>query len=253
LNFLRKHFKIIDSTNSWAKRNKSILSRDQITLITAEEQTAGRGRLNRKWNSPPSQNIYATFALFLPEVLPARASLPQILALCVCDVLEGLELLPRLKWPNDILIGGKKVGGILTEAISDGNRLCLLLGLGLNVNMPLEGLQQIDQPATSLKVELGRNEMINLEAVLSLIQEQFSEKLNLFLEKGFAPFFQEFEAHLSLERGKVISFQHGNTRIEGKFHSFNQDGSLSLILPSGAIQFFFPEKFCLSKNNFLCY
>jgi BirA family biotin operon repressor/biotin-[acetyl-CoA-carboxylase] ligase len=231
-----RHFTTIDSTNSWAKRNAAALPHEQITLVTAEEQTGGRGRYNRQWVSPPNQNIYASFCFFLP-LNPNVGNISQVLIVSAAKVLERLGFRPQLKWPNDLLLSGKKVGGILCEASSEGEETLVIAGVGLNVNMPQEELLKIGKPATSLLAESGKTFDIN--ELLQSLQKQFSEDLALFLERKFVPFVAPFTERLQHKPGDTVRFQNSQKVWEGKFHSIGRDGSLNLTLSTGEVKNFF--------------
>lgn len=159
--------KSVDSTNDWAKRHLGDLNKEALSLIIAEEQTAGRGQYNRRWYAPPGQ-IIASFVFFRDNI--DQSCLVQLLALVVQDVLREEGVFAHIKWPNDLLIDGKKVAGILTET-ADG---AYILGLGLNLKLTDKELSAIDQPATSLWTvtgkEFSRNKL--LEAIATrLIQK----------------------------------------------------------------------------------
>src|SRR5579872_1736709 len=100
------HLDSIDSTNTYAKQRAKEFAPDQITCITAEEQTAGRGRFQRKWISPRGVNLYATFYFRLPVNSLHLTSLSQVMAFSFAAVLLKEELHPKIKWPNDIQLGG---------------------------------------------------------------------------------------------------------------------------------------------------
>src|ERR1700722_12425114 len=103
------HFDTIDSTNTWAKKNARTLDPDHLTCITAQEQTAGRGRFKRAWTADRAQNILATLFFTLPKDSPILLNLGQILSLSCVKVLEKRGFSPQIKWPNDLLLSGKKV------------------------------------------------------------------------------------------------------------------------------------------------
>jgi BirA family biotin operon repressor/biotin-[acetyl-CoA-carboxylase] ligase len=127
-------------------------------LVIADEQTAGRGRLDRKWLSLPGTGLLMSL-LFRPNLPPHQAQrLTMICALAIAEAIEGLTGLPAgLKWPNDIFIKGKKAGGILTEAGTMGGRLdYIVMGMGLNVNLSISAMPELRGIATSLSQELGR-------------------------------------------------------------------------------------------------
>jgi BirA family biotin operon repressor/biotin-[acetyl-CoA-carboxylase] ligase len=134
-------------------------------IALAEEQTAGRGRMGRSWVSPAGQNIYVT--LVLRPTLDQLRYLSVIAPLAVCHAIEETTgLLPRIKWPNDIVINGKKVCGLLTQSdVSDSRVLYAVTGIGLNVNMDVAAYDEIRDIATSLRAELGRD--VSREEVLA--------------------------------------------------------------------------------------
>lgn len=234
----RLHFPVLDSTNSYAKQVLEKLNKNELTLITASHQTAGRGRYKRKWVSEPNQNIYATFVFFFDGTQEKIRNLPQILALAALEVLlKSASLKIEIKWPNDLVAGGKKIGGILSETSIDGDLVTVIIGIGINVNMPEAGLQKIDKPATSLLYETGQN--FELEPLLEKLSEIFNEYLESFLANGFAPFYERFASSLCHKLNERISFSDQNQIWSGFFQKVNPDGSLTLMLDSGTTRTFF--------------
>jgi BirA family biotin operon repressor/biotin-[acetyl-CoA-carboxylase] ligase len=226
------HFDTIDSTNTWTKKNASTLDPKQLTCVTSLEQTAGRGRFSRKWLSPKGQNIYTTLFFCLPLESPYIANLGQVLSLSCIDVLKKKGFYPQIKWPNDILLEGKKIAGILCETVLFEDRIGIILGIGININMSQELLETIDQPATSLAQLSGQS--WTLEQILEPLLNQFLIDLDTLQNKGFrffCPLFQELLAY----KGKVISCNDGVKMIKGVCHSINPDGRLNLLLPDGQI------------------
>lgn len=245
MELIRRHFDIIDSTNTWAKHNAHLLPRDKMTLVTAEGQTAGRGRFRRNWESPPGQNIYASFCFFIDKQRKDLGYIPQILALSAIHILEKLNFKVELKWPNDLLIGKKKVAGILTETTPISDQLCMIIGIGLNVNMTDDYLQRIDKPATSLLVERGHP--FDIEDLLHQLRNRFIEGLKLFLEEGFSPFFDAYRSYICF--GEPIRFHDNVTLWEGTLHSINSDGLLILKLPNGSLKTFITGEIVLEKHT----
>lgn len=141
--------KSVDSTNVWARDHLANCDQSELTVIVTDEQTAGRGQYGRYWYAPPGQLI-ATFVFFIPQ--PDRTHLVQLLACVLKELLEKEGLKPAIRWPNDLLINGKKVAGILVEVTEEA----VIMGLGLNLALTAEDLQKISQPATSLLQESGR-------------------------------------------------------------------------------------------------
>lgn len=228
---IHKHFTLIDSTNTWAKQNAHLLERDKITLVTADAQSAGRGRFKRQWVSPPGQNIYATFCFFIEKHRTDIGNLPQVLAIAVAHMLQELGFKPALKWPNDVLLSKKKVAGILCETITLSDLFCVALGVGLNINMPKEILDQIDRPATSLIVEDGKERSV--EKMIALLQNHFLPLYARFIEEGFHPFLEEYKRWLVHRQGDIIRFDDNRTIWTGAFEKINNDGSLTLLMDDG--------------------
>lgn len=226
------HFDTIDSTNAWAKKNAATLDPNQLTCVTALEQTAGRGRFFRKWLSPKGQNIYATLFFCLPRECPYLINLGQILSLSSIAVLKKKGFSPRIKWPNDILLDGKKVAGILCETVFFEDRIAVILGIGINVNMSKELLETIDQPATSLAQLSGQT--WTLEQILNPILKEFLKDLDVLLTEGFKPFRSDYEALLAY-KGETIVYNDGLKKIKGICHFIHPDGRLNLLLPDGQV------------------
>jgi BirA family transcriptional regulator, biotin operon repressor / biotin---[acetyl-CoA-carboxylase] ligase len=142
----------VDSTNTYAARRLSELPHG--TFVTASAQTAGRGRLDRRWHSPSGGNVYMSGVVkVFPPVPPASlpGALTLTMALAVCDAIEREGVASTIKWPNDVLADGRKVAGILAQAAYEGFRAAAaIVGVGINVNMTAAELAAIDRPATSL-------------------------------------------------------------------------------------------------------
>lgn len=233
---IRQHFETIDSTNNWGKTHAPELNRTALTLVTASAQTAGRGRFKRKWESPAGLNVYATFCFFMEKHREDIKNLPQVLSISACRVIQKLGFEPKLKWPNDVLLSGKKTAGLLCETTPLSDQLCIILGIGLNVNMPLEILQQIDRPATSLFAEDGVQR--DVEEVTQSLLKQFVADLNIFLEEGFHPFLEIYKANMVHSAGDQIRFHDNRVIWTGAFKNINEDGSLNLQLDNGELKTF---------------
>ena len=151
------------------------------TIAIAEEQTAGRGRLGRSWVSPAGVNLY--FTIILRPNIDQLRYLSVIAPLAVCEAIEETtNLLPRIKWPNDVAINDKKVCGVLTQSeIAGGGVLYALIGPGINVNMDVASHDEIRDIATSLRDELGRD--VAREEVLAATLNRF-ESVYQALRRG---------------------------------------------------------------------
>jgi BirA family biotin operon repressor/biotin-[acetyl-CoA-carboxylase] ligase len=225
------HFSTIPSTNTWAKEHSKEWANEKLTLITASEQTGGRGRFKRQWVSPPDVNIYATFCFLIDDSRQDIGHIPQLLALTAAEILTQLGFQPKLKWPNDILLNGKKVGGILCESLAIGPKRGLIVGIGLNINMPLEELEKIDRPATSLYATSGQR--FSVSDIIATLLRDFNKNLCQFLKKDFLPFWPEFLSLSYFKKGDSVQFHDNQHLIKGIFNTLLPDGSVSLTLETG--------------------
>ncbi len=226
------HFSTLDSTNNWAKANAHTFDPNQITCITALEQTAGRGRWLRKWVSPKGENLYASIYLCLARDFPYLSNLGQVLSFSCSKILKKRGFSPQIKWPNDILLSGKKVAGVLAEAIMFEDRIGIILGIGLNVNMSKELLQSINQPATSLAQLSDQNWAA--QQILEALLKQFLKDLDTLQTKGFPPFVPAYEQLLAY-KGQLITCHDGLEPIKGVCRSVSRDGRLNLQLSDGTV------------------
>lgn len=173
----------IDSTNLWAKNNIETL--DDKTVVFAEAQTQGRGRLQRTWVDLGKGNLFMSLVLKPGENFDeCYANLTQYMSVTLCRVLEEYNIKPEIKWPNDVLINGKKIAGILSEASVRGTTFKgLVLGIGVNLNAKEEDFAQIDKKVTALNIETGRE--IDLKEFKTALIEEFFKNYETFLSLGF--------------------------------------------------------------------
>lgn len=226
------HFETLNSTNTWVKEHAHSLEAHHLTCVSAEEQTAGRGRFNRPWISPKGENIYATLYFCVSLPCSYLLNIGQILSLSCIAVLEKLGFFPEIKWPNDILIDKHKMAGILCEAVSLKEQIGIVLGFGLNVNMSQKALESIDQNATSLaKVSCKHWE---LKPLLHSIVAQFLQDLELLQRKGFVHFRASYERHLAF-KGQYMSCSQGKTKLFGYGEAVDDEGRLLLRLEGGSV------------------
>ncbi len=149
-NILR--FPDLHSTNSYAVENLSSLPDKQV--IIADIQTAGRGQFDRKWFSDVRGNVYLSIVL---RDLPLL-NLTPYMAEVICGVLKEYGVMPQIKEPNDVIVDGKKIAGILSQSSTRGDKLNgIVIGAGINLNLSEQYLEKIDQPAISLNLLLGRH------------------------------------------------------------------------------------------------
>jgi len=228
----------VASTNSWARRFAKLGACDG-TVFLAESQTAGRGRLKRKWVSPAGGLWFSV--VLRPKLKPAEAfGLVFVASLAVAEVLEELYgLKTQVKWPNDVLVDSKKVCGILAETKSDGKSVeYVVVGVGINANFGVKQFLPEDlwKIATSLEDELGRK--IELELLLKALLEKLERLCDVFLEKGFCVVLDEWKKHAGFLdcQVEVVSM---DERLTGLALDVDRSGSLVLKLGDGTVKHVF--------------
>ncbi len=199
------------------------------TVVLADTQSAGRGRRGRSWHSPPGKGIYFSLLLRPPGTSPAAAA-PLTLAAAVAVARQlrectGVEV--AVKWPNDLLIGSKKMGGILAEARADGQALrYLVLGIGLNINHRAEDFpSELRRRATSLYLESGLT--FERTALFLDLLKDLRRCLDLFFKEGFAPFQPPWK-ELSATLGKEVKLAGAGRgeAVQGKAVDLDVEGAL---------------------------
>ncbi|MGH9685875.1 MAG: biotin--[acetyl-CoA-carboxylase] ligase [Candidatus Acidiferrales bacterium] len=219
------HFFKTESTNTVAM-HLGEAGEPHGAVVLAEEQTAGRGRAGHSWTSERSAGIYCS-VLLRPAIPPSLAPMLTLLAgLAARDAAaEELDSLPDIRWPNDLLAGEKKFGGILTEMRAEPDRVhYAVIGLGINVNQakmpePLAGI------ATSLRIETGKSRS-RLELLIRLLR-QLDRYYNQFIAEGAAPILRRFAQVSSYFKGKRV-------RITTTVESFT--GTTAGLDPSGVLR-----------------
>lgn len=216
----------VDSTNLYGKRNLDSLA--DKTVIVAKHQTAGRGRLCRSWLDLGNQNLFVSIVLKPSSEFNEKfANLTQYLSVKLCKIFEEYGVKAQIKWPNDVLINGKKIAGILSETVMQGNSFRgLILGFGVNISADFDEVKQVkDKEVTSLYLEIGKN--IDCNEFLNNLLNTFFEDYNRFLEKGFSLIKHDYLAH-AMFLDKEIAVQTFNETKEGIAKSVNNSGALVL-------------------------
>jgi len=228
------HFFKIDSTNTVAMRMGE-QGEPHGTVVIAEQQTAGRGRAGRSWISEKSAGIHATI-LLRPRISPVHASALTLAAgLAARDAIaEETGLTPDIRWPNDVLLNGKKVCGILTEMQAEPDRVHFaVVGIGINVNqqkMPPE----LASIATSLRMETGRiHSRLDL---LARLLRSLDHYYNEFIAQGTAPILRRFSEVSSYFQGKRVRITTSNESFDGTTAGLETTGILRVKRDDGRIE-----------------
>ncbi len=232
----------LDSTNTFLKQNGYTLQ--DYSVIWTEEQKHGKGRFTRTWNSEPGHDL--TFSILLPLTLlkqKHRQNITQIAALSVAQLLESYGLKPSVKWPNDVLVKGKKISGILCEIVEFNKRVSGILGVGINVNSLKESLTSLGVPATSLRCEL-RHSVVRFELLKKLL-EIIINCFKVLCQSGFTRERYEIKKRLAYINKRIVFTDVKQDSYSGKIIDLNDDGSLLfdcerrgiISLNSGEIEF----------------
>ena len=218
------HLAQVDSTQTYLKTHFSQLE-DQ-TIVYADTQTAGRGRFNRQWISQEGGLYFSV--LLKPTHTRFLATLTQLMALSICRSAEKYGLKPNLKWPNDVQVDGKKLCGILSEAVADKQKItCLVIGVGVNIAQA--DLSHVGQPAVSLR-ELGVK--VEKETFLHGIMQHFWQDYPVVISSGFSVMRDEFIKRFPF-MGKNISVKNGENMLCGQVADISPKGTLVLSTPDG--------------------
>lgn len=217
------HLEQINSTNNYCKEN--IDSLDDKTIVYTSNQTQGRGRFNRNWVDLGSENIFMSYVLKpSKELKPVYSNLTQYTGLKLAETFIEYNIEPKIKWPNDILINGKKISGILAETVFRNNELKgIIIGVGLNLNADAKDFEQIDKPITALNIET--NSSIDKIEFLNKFTNIFFKDYENFLKKGFLYIKKDYEKYINF-LGKEITINNLNEKITGIAEKITNDGAI---------------------------
>ena len=216
----------VHSTNSYAL--EYLPSFEDGTVLYTTHQTSGRGRYNRKWIYDDTENLYMSIVLKPEKKSFPFQNLTQYLSVILCKVLEeNFGINPSIKWPNDILVDGAKISGILAETGMSNNKIDgVVLGLGLNVNLKQETIDKIDQKATSIFVLKKRK--YDIENIVKMICEKFFFEYEKFVDSGFGYIKEEYIKRCNF-LGQKISIREAEEIRNYYAKSIDNDGLLVVL------------------------
>ncbi|RAI11612.1 MAG: biotin--[acetyl-CoA-carboxylase] ligase [Candidatus Melainabacteria bacterium] len=220
---IKKYLSEVNSTNTYAKEHiKNIKDK---TVIYTSHQTGGRGRFNRVWVDLGDENLFLSFVLKPSKDLkPVYSNLTQYTALKLAKTFEQYGVSPKIKWPNDILIDGKKISGILAESVmSEGILKGLIIGVGLNLNANKEDFAQIDKVVTALNLEIKKD--VDKKIFLNKFCKNFFNDYENFLEHGFISIKSEYEYYANFI-GKEVTIKNFSTTLKGIAEKITDEGAI---------------------------
>ena len=228
------YFDQIDSTNTRAKQLGE-KGAPHGTLVIAEEQSAGRGRRGRAWKSPGGSSIYMSM-LLRPEIPPTKA--PMLTLVMGVSTAEGLReytgLDIQIKWPNDIILKGKKLAGILTEMSTEIDCVnYIVIGTGINVNVTRLP-KELAEKATSLRMETGQ--IMRRSEIIASIMKRFEKNYGLFMENGDLRPLQKKYNNLLLTREKEVRIISGKEAYLAYALGINENGELMVRESDGTMK-----------------
>ncbi|MDP1548376.1 MAG: biotin--[acetyl-CoA-carboxylase] ligase [Anaerolineales bacterium] len=222
-----RYFPSLGSTNdealAWAASDAKDLS-----LVIADEQTQGRGRLDRKWFTPKDSAL--AFSLILRPTAPLRPHLSRtvgLAALSIADACLKHGLVPQIKWPNDILLHGKKAAGILIETVWSGEDVdSLVIGIGVNVSRTsVPPMEMLKFPATSIEDELGKEPPAREELLHDIVSAFIAWRERM----GTDELVNAWEEKLAFRGEQVQALDGGASTVTGSVQGLESDGSLRLV------------------------
>ena len=228
LNFLAKKtdikwnlsiFDEIDSTNTHLLKHSKP---DEYSICLAEGQSKGRGRYQKKWQSPKYKNIYMSLGFSTEKMIKDFSSFSLVSALAVSDSLKNQNVKTEIKWPNDIFCNSKKIGGILVETTSNNKKNIIVVGIGLNVFMANNS--NIDREWSSLFLEY-KNKNFDRNKIISEILINLIHSKEIFEKKGFSFYLKKFNSLNFLKEKRIYL---DNDKKIGIAKLINADGSLNV-------------------------
>jgi BirA family biotin operon repressor/biotin-[acetyl-CoA-carboxylase] ligase len=201
-------------------------------VLAAVEQTEGHGRYNRHWVSMAGQDLTFSFLLYTRHDISEIVSLPMAVALGTASALDTFGIETRTKWPNDLLVGGNKIGGILCQKsnVEYAHGSAVIVGIGINVNMREAEAGSIEKPATSLRIETGRTYPI--KDVLNIILEMLPDWIDRWEESSF-PAIREDWITRCCYMGEHITIGEGKELKSGILEGFGNKGQIVIRSDDG--------------------
>ncbi|MCP3673598.1 MAG: biotin--[acetyl-CoA-carboxylase] ligase [Gammaproteobacteria bacterium] len=218
-------FPNIDSTNSYLFHQPLD---EKIKICIADEQTAGRGRRGKNWYSPAGSNLYMSFAHRLHIEASALSGLSLAVGITLAETLqEYCQDKIQVKWPNDLLVNGKKLSGILVEIKNEtDDSYKIITGIGVNVSMPEKAIDMIDQPFISLEQCHPLREISRSRFVAHIIRNVL-DAMTEFKNNGFDSFFQKWN-QMDAWYGQPVVIKIGKNKILGMHTGIDSTGALLL-------------------------
>jgi BirA family biotin operon repressor/biotin-[acetyl-CoA-carboxylase] ligase len=225
----------VSSTNNIAKE-LAAQGAAEGTLVVAEEQTGGKGRLGRHWCSAKYKGSFFSFILYPPFAPPEANIVTLISAVALATAINNVTgVAAGIKWPNDLLLNGKKICGILTELSAEMERInYMVVGVGVNVNQEESDFpEEVRAVATSLKIQTGMK--TSRVKLVQVFLKEFEKWYDISLKQGFTPVLARWK-EMAVSLNCPVRIQMSNSSWEGWAEDIDKDGALLLRLPGGELK-----------------
>ncbi|GIP20070.1 biotin--[acetyl-CoA-carboxylase] ligase [Paenibacillus sp. J22TS3] len=227
---LGRQLKVLDVTTSTQEDVRRLAEEgaQEGTLVIAEEQTVGRGRFGRKWFSPPGKGIWMSLLLRPGLPLSCAPQLTLLTAVAVCRAIRSVTGVDSgIKWPNDLLVHGRKICGILLESVAEDERIrYCIAGIGIDANMTAEDYpEELRDKVSSLRLESGQP--IDRESLIGAVMSELEKLYKLYLEEGFGPIAHLWEA-LSVTINQEVTLNTPQGPVTGYATGIDMSGALIL-------------------------
>ena len=226
----------IDSTSNWL-RGQALNGAPSGTVCLAEIQQAGRGRRGRTWVSPFAANLYLSLLWRSSAGVAALGGLSLVAGIAVLRCLQSLGVKSAgLKWPNDLLVDGSKLAGVLLDVVGESTGPCaVIIGIGLNVEMPQRAAGDIDQPWIDLRTLLGK-ERVSRNRLAATLLDHLLTTIELFETEGMQAYMQEWQRH-DVAHGRQVNLHLNDEVITGTACGIDTGGALLVETAAGRRRF----------------
>ena len=237
----------VGSTNQELKNNiRQGVDYPSGYILSACEQTAGRGRFERRWIARKGQSLTFSLVLTTTKTFPEIATIPLAVGLGVCKYMQNKGIEACGKWPNDVLVGDNKICGILSEKVAFGQKEYIIVGIGINLNMSQEEARLIDKPATSIFIESGQK--VDQKESLAELRPYIDASLATWDESGFPGIRPEWEK-VAWRFEEEVELDNSGIIISGILAGFGESGQLLLKLPGGVVKEFWSGDVSIKRER----
>ncbi len=229
----------------------------QFIVCVANQQSAGRGRNGQVWQSPPDANVYVSLGLLIDSTTAIElAGISLACGVALARVFRQLGVNTGLKWPNDVLYKSKKLAGVLVETRVSAKQIYVVVGVGVNVQMPQSSGRCIDQPWTDLHTALCINEYsdmsLNRNLLVSQLLASLMDCMQEYVQSGFESFAGDWEK-FDMLTGRDVIIKIENTEKSGRVMGVNKDYSLNIEVDNQLVEFYAADiKLKVVENSGTC-